>query len=74
MSETLQRIRELVANGAVHISAHGYDELAMDDIMINDIVGGVDNGIVVEDYPDYAKGPRVLALERDAAGQPIHVV
>jgi hypothetical protein len=74
MSETLQRVRELVAIGAVRISAHGYDELALDDIMINDIVGGVDNGTVVEDYPDYAKGPCVLVLERDAAGQAIHVV
>ena len=74
MGETLQRIRDLVANGAVRVSAHGYDELAMDDIMIDDIVGGVDDGIVVEDYPGYAKGPCVLVLLRDPAGQPIHVV
>jgi Domain of unknown function (DUF4258) len=74
MSDTLQRIRELVANGTVRISAHGYDERAMDDIMINDIIDGVDNGLLVEDYPDYAKGPCVLVLERAAAGRPIHVV
>lgn len=74
MSETLKRVRELVANGAVRISAHGYDELALDDIIVNDIVGGVHNCTVIEDYPDYAKGPCVLVLERDFAGQPFHVV
>jgi hypothetical protein len=38
MSQTLQQIRELVARREVHVSDHGYDELAEDDIFIDDIV------------------------------------
>lgn len=34
MSQTLQQIRELVARREVHVSDHGYDELAEEDIFI----------------------------------------
>ena len=41
MSQTLQRIRDLVALREVHVSDHGYDELANDHIFVHDIVAGV---------------------------------
>jgi len=44
MSQTFQVIRELVARREVKISAHGYDELAADDILVRDIVAGVEEG------------------------------
>lgn len=74
MSTTLQQIRELVAHGKVRISDHGYDELAEDDILARDIVAGVEGAVVVEDYPDYPKGPCVLVLQKDIRGEPVHVV
>ena len=74
MSETLGRVRVLVARGDVLVSLHGYEELAGDNIGVQDIVDGLASAVVVEDYPAYAKGPCVLVLERDHASQPIHVV
>ncbi|MBI1800420.1 MAG: DUF4258 domain-containing protein [Chloroflexi bacterium] len=74
MSETFQLIQELVGNGEVQVSAHGYDELAADDILVKDIFAGVQNGVVVEDYPDFAKGPCVLVLQQDPRGQSIHIL
>ncbi len=74
MSDTLRLIRDLVARGEVMVSAHGYDELAADGILVRDALAGVGDAAVLEEYPDYPKGPCVLVLQRDNEGQPIHVV
>ena len=74
MSKTLDDVRKLVARGEVRVSLHGYEELAADNILVRDIIDGLATAVVVEDYPDYPKGPCVLVLEQDRASQPIHVV
>ena len=74
MSKTLEQVRALVARGEVRVSLHGYEELAADSIHVRDIIDGLERAAVVEDYPNYAKGPCVLVLEQDRTNQPIHVV
>ncbi len=74
MSETLDHIRELALRGEILVSAHGYDELAADGISIDQVLAGLAEAEVVEDYPDYSKGPCVLVLQRDSRGHPIHVL
>jgi hypothetical protein len=74
MSQTLDKVRTLIATGDVRVSSHGYDELAEDGILVRDLVQGIGGASIVEDYPDYAKGPCVLVLQHDRFGKPVHVV
>jgi hypothetical protein len=74
MSQTLQQILDLIDRGEVRVSAHGYDELAEDDIPVKDIMAGVLDAVAIEDYSEYPKGPCVLALQWDLQGKPVHVV
>ena len=74
MSATFDRVRKLVESGDVRISEHGYDEMHNENILARDVIAGVFNGVVVEDYPAYAKGPCVLVLQSDQDGAPLHIV
>ena len=74
MSETLERIRELVAAGNVRISDHGYDELAADGLFARELLASLASSQLVEDYPKYPKGPCVLVLQTDYQNRPVHAV
>jgi len=74
MSDAFRRIVELVRGGNVQISVHGYDEMVADGILAGEAIEGAVVATVVEDYPDYFKGPCTLVLQRDRGGNPIHAV
>jgi hypothetical protein len=74
MADTFPRIQTLVQAGDVRVSEHGYDEMAEDGLGVRELIAGISAAVIVEEYPNYGKGPCVLVLQRDRAEKPIHVV
>ena len=74
MSKTLENVKALIRKLEVRVSDHGYDELSSDNLLAREVIEGATEAVVVEDYPDYPKGPSVLVLQKDSEKGPIHVV
>jgi len=67
-------IQTLVKNQDVRISDHGYDELANDNLTAREVITGITDALLLEDYPNYNKGASILVLQKAANGEIIHVV
>lgn len=67
-------IRRLASSGKVRVSDHGYDELSQDNLSAREVVEGLTDGTLIEEYPDFAKGHCALFLQADSNGFPVHVV
>ena len=74
MSDLLKRIRELIGSGEVRISEHGYNELADDGLTARELLAGVTDALIIEEYLNYPKGPCVLLLQKDRIGNAVHAV
>ncbi|MBN1471761.1 MAG: DUF4258 domain-containing protein [Syntrophaceae bacterium] len=74
MSKIWDNIASLIEGRDILISEHGYDEIAADGLTVREIVAGSTESIVLEEYPDYSKGPCVLTMIKDHDGNPIHAV
>ena len=73
MIKIFKAILDLIERNEIVISNHGCDELADDLIFVRDIIAGINEAVVIENYPEYPKGPCVLLLQKDSSGNPIHV-
>ncbi|MEX0647715.1 MAG: DUF4258 domain-containing protein [Balneolaceae bacterium] len=74
MSDFLNVVRHLIQTGAVRISEHGYDELSEDGLTVKELLDGIEQAQIVEEYPDYPKGRCILLLQKDKRGNPVHVL
>jgi hypothetical protein len=74
MSTLLKQIQSLAMLKDLKISEHGYDELAEDNILVQELLDGLHAAEIIEAYPDFPKGPCILLLQRDAKNKPIHAL
>lgn len=70
----LEQIQRLVAAGQVQISRHGLREIEADALLVSELLEGIRAANVVEEYPDYHKGPCVLVLQQVGRADPVHVL
>ena len=73
-SDIWNDVVRLISEETFKFSAHALDELIADGILIGDIVAGVTEAQVVEEYPEYCNVPCVLVLHTDSEGGPIHAL
>jgi hypothetical protein len=66
MSDTLGRVVQLIQEGRVLVSIHGYDEMAEDGILAVEAIEGAAVATVIEDLPRIRQG----ALYAGAATRP----
>ncbi|WP_354669118.1 DUF4258 domain-containing protein [Rhizobium sp. S163] len=64
----------LIADGKFRVSAHALQELLNDGLLIEPLVMDIAAALVVEEYPEYHKGPCVLVLQTDERGRHIHLL
>ena len=74
MSTLLADIQALIDEGKFRISAHGFDELADDDISLTELLDSIGQAQWVEEYQDYHKGPCVLVLQILPGDMPVHAL
>ena len=74
MGDTFSRVLGLVTDGKFRVSLHAVKELSDDGLLIEPLIDNLADATVVEDYPEYHKGPSVLVLQRDEFGGPVHLV
>lgn len=74
MNKLFKQISDLIKIGEIRISAHGYDELANDNIYVKDLVSTINSAVLIQEYPEYSKGPCVLVLHYDESQRPVHAV
>ena len=72
-ADLANRLRRLVREGDFLVSAHGYEEMQNDGILLGDIERAMPEAVMVEAYPDYHKGLCCLFLLHDDTG-PVHVL
>lgn len=74
MPRLLEQVQALVAAGRWDASGHGKFRRSTRGFSDADLIGGIMDAVVVEEYPTGEVGPSLLSLQCDAAGQPLHVV
>ena len=72
MKETFARIKRLLEVNDHIVTDHAAIRLVEYDIMFNDLLLSFNFAVVVEDYPDYYKGPAVLILSKTEDFSPVH--
>lgn len=74
LSDLFDTVCGLIRAKFVRISEHGYDELSDDGLTVKELLDGIGQAQIVEEYPDFPKGKCILLLRKDKRGNPVHVL
>jgi hypothetical protein len=69
----IEKIRAKIQAGQFEFSKHAVDQSILRQISVQELRGAIDNGEIIEDYPEDKYGPSCLILGFTQAGRPLHV-
>ena len=69
----IHEIRDKIAMGQFEFSRHAVDQSILRRINVQQIREAIEDGKVIEDYPEDKYGPSCLILGFTEAGKPVHV-
>ncbi len=71
--EAIHEIRDKIAKGQFEFSRHAVDQSILRRINVQQIREAIEDGKVIENYPEDKYGPSCLILGFTGAGKPVHV-
>jgi hypothetical protein len=66
-------IRKKIETGLFEFSKHAVDQSIIRRISVQDVCDVINNGTIIEDYPDDKYGPSCLIFGLTAERRPIHI-
>lgn len=69
----IDAIRAKIEDGLYEFSRHAVDQSILRNISVIELTEAVENGIIIEDYPDDKYGPSCLILGFTNEERPIHI-
>jgi hypothetical protein len=70
----IEEIKKSIQNGNYRITEHAFEEMEEDNLDLDNILYSVNNGEIIEDYPNSRITPSCLIYGNDHQSNPIHSV
>ena len=71
---SIERIRDQAVRDEFRVTVHAHQEMVEEDIKLNEVIEAINEGQILENYPDHRRGPCCLINGRTAQGRALHVV
>lgn len=73
-SEVLEHIKAHIKDGTIYFTLHAQQEMVNDDVTVDELLDALQNGQVIENYPQHKRGPCCLISGKTFKGRFLHVV
>jgi hypothetical protein len=70
----LKKIRDEAEVENIRLTQHAQQEMAEEDISIDEVLEAIASGMILENYPEHRRGSCCLVNGKTKAGKPLHIV
>jgi hypothetical protein len=70
----IEEIRNLASTQNFRLTRHAAEELADENITVDEMIDSILNGNIIEDYPNHKQGSCCLVNGTTVSGRPLHTV